>query len=285
MSTTLLPQQDMAPALARDARFAGLADRLRGIEHSQVGGTAEDRQRQSAELRQAARDFEAVFLKMMFEEMRPGKEDGEGGFFGNGVGSDIYEDMFFSELSKLMSETGQLGLARIIEEQVAEQTGIDLGEDREDYIPPATLGRALPQPIRSVVQNVYSSVSKFLMPLAGRISSEFGLREDPFDGETRRHKGIDIAAPAGSAVKATADGRVKFSGDLPGYGNTVIIEHAGGYETRYAHNANNKVEKGEPVKAGQVIATVGETGRATGPHLHFEVRRDGEAVDPLGMIP
>jgi murein DD-endopeptidase MepM/ murein hydrolase activator NlpD len=117
-------------------------------------------------------------------------------------------------------------------------------------------------------------------PVEGRISSDFGERKDPFTGKTRRHKGLDIAAPAGTKVAAAASGKVTYSGWKPGYGNIVIIEHAGGYETRYAHNSGTKVREGDTVTAGQPIATVGSTGRSTGPHLHFEVRQNGAPVDP-----
>ncbi len=110
------------------------------------------------------------------------------------------------------------------------------------------------------------------------------MRTDPFDGEKRHHNGVDIAAPAGTPVRAAADGRVKFSGWMPGFGNVVVIEHSVEFETRYAHNANNLVRKGEVVKTGQAVASVGSTGRSTGPHLHFEVHKGGTAVDPTVFL-
>lgn len=117
-------------------------------------------------------------------------------------------------------------------------------------------------------------------PVEGGVTSEYGWRRDPFTGRRAWHAGTDIAAPEGTPVKAVRDGTVVFSGRQGGYGNLVVVEHEGGVRTYYGHNRQNSVAEGQGVKAGQVIAAVGQTGRATGPHLHFEVRVDGEAVDP-----
>lgn len=119
---------------------------------------------------------------------------------------------------------------------------------------------------------------------AGYISSRFGSRNDPFTGRRAFHKGIDFAGRAGADVVAVASGVVVWSGPRYGYGQLVEINHGNGLSTRYAHNADNLVAVGDTVKRGQVIARIGETGRATGPNLHFEVLRDGQAVDPLSYI-
>lgn len=120
-------------------------------------------------------------------------------------------------------------------------------------------------------------------PLEGEVTSEFGWRKDPFTGRRAWHGGMDIAAPEGTPIRATRDGIVSFAGRKGGYGNLVVVDHGGGVSSYYGHNKANNVAEGQAVRAGQVIAQVGQTGRATGPHLHFEVRVDGGAVDPAGL--
>ncbi|SDB44915.1 Rod binding protein [Desulfonatronum thiosulfatophilum] len=117
-------------------------------------------------------------------------------------------------------------------------------------------------------------------PLQGRVSSGFGWRNDPFTGEQSWHAGTDLVAPKGSPIDAAWDGRVVFVGQRGGYGNMVVLEHAGGWRSYYAHNERNRVKVGDMVQAGQSIATVGSSGRSTGPHLHFEIRQGNMAWDP-----
>ena len=116
-------------------------------------------------------------------------------------------------------------------------------------------------------------------PIAGRLTSRFGPRGGSF------HDGIDIAAPKGTAISAVADGEVIFSNALHGYGNLVILRHRNGLVTVYAHNQRNLVKEGEWVRRGKVVAEVGQTGRASGPHLHFEIRKDNQARNPLRYLP
>ena len=119
---------------------------------------------------------------------------------------------------------------------------------------------------------------------AGYISSRFGSRTDPFTGRRAFHKGVDFAGREGAEVVAVASGIVIWSGERYGYGELVEINHGNGYVTRYAHNVDNLVTVGDTVKRGQVIARMGDTGRATGPNLHFEVLLNDRAVDPLSYI-
>lgn len=116
------------------------------------------------------------------------------------------------------------------------------------------------------------------------VSSSFGHRTDPFTGRSSFHRGVDFAAPAGTEVMAVAAGVVTYSKSRFGYGNTVEINHGNGYVTRYAHNKSVLVEVGETVQKGQAIALIGSTGRSTGPHLHFEVLRQGRPVDPMSFV-
>ncbi len=121
-------------------------------------------------------------------------------------------------------------------------------------------------------------------PVSGTITSPFGMRFDPVQHRYQLHAGIDIAAPQGTTISAAADGRVIFAGWYGGYGNAIVIDHGGGTSTLYGHCSQIFVSVGQDVQRGQAIGAVGMTGDATGPHVHFEVRRDGKPVDPLGYL-
>lgn len=118
----------------------------------------------------------------------------------------------------------------------------------------------------------------------GWISSFYGYRIDPFNGKKVFHGGLDFAGKPGSAVISVADGIVSWAGMRSGYGGLVEIDHGNGYLTRYAHNKSLEVAVGDRVSKGDVIALLGSTGRSTGPHVHFEVLRDGKPVNPVNYI-
>jgi murein DD-endopeptidase MepM/ murein hydrolase activator NlpD len=119
----------------------------------------------------------------------------------------------------------------------------------------------------------------FVWPVSGAINSGFGPRGSGF------HDGVDIAAPAGTPIRAIESGEVIYSDHMRGYGNMVILRHADGFVSVYAHNERNLVRERQQVSRGETIARVGSTGRVTGPHLHFEIRRDNKALDPLYYMP
>jgi murein DD-endopeptidase MepM/ murein hydrolase activator NlpD len=123
-----------------------------------------------------------------------------------------------------------------------------------------------------------------LWPTEGYVSSRFGPRASPFTGQPQRHTGIDLAAPPGTPIRAPADGVVTFAGTLPGYGRAIVLTHGFGFKTFYGHNQQNTVQKGQQVKRGQVIGTVGNSGYSTGAHLHYEVLLNDTPVDPLKYI-
>jgi murein DD-endopeptidase MepM/ murein hydrolase activator NlpD len=125
------------------------------------------------------------------------------------------------------------------------------------------------------------AAGSFAWPAAGPISSGFGWRIDPIFHRRALHTGIDIAAPWGAPVEAADSGTVLYVGWMRGYGNVVVLDHGNGASTVYAHLSSCAVRAGESVQRGQVIARVGSTGWSTGPHLHFEVRQDGQPTDPL----
>ena len=146
----------------------------------------------------------------------------------------------------------------------------------------ALVAAAMLQACASSSRGVESSVMPRGWPVpydVARISSEFGVPR----GHSR-HKGIDLTAPKGTKVRVTADGRVTFAGRSGDFGRLVVVEHEDGYETRYAHLKRIEVKKGKKLKRGAVVGTVGESGNATGPHLHYEVRLQGTPVNPRSYL-
>lgn len=123
-----------------------------------------------------------------------------------------------------------------------------------------------------------------MWPTNGWISSRYGYRISPFTGRRVFHEGLDVASRVGAPIRATAAGTVIFSGRKNGYGKVVIINHGFGYMTKYAHNSNNLVSVGQKVMKGDRIAQVGNSGRSTGPHVHYEVLVNGVPVNPLKFI-
>lgn len=116
------------------------------------------------------------------------------------------------------------------------------------------------------------------------ISSRFGYRSDPINGQTAFHAGLDFAGPIGAPIYAAADGKISFAGYRQGYGNIIEIDHGNGLTTRYAHMSRFRADAGDQIEAGQIIGAIGNTGRSTGPHLHFEVRVHGRAVNPRPFL-
>jgi murein DD-endopeptidase MepM/ murein hydrolase activator NlpD len=143
----------------------------------------------------------------------------------------------------------------------------------------------------SVLESLMStrSLGERILPggwpiIGGWISSHFGYRSDPFTGRGAFHAGVDFAAPAGSKVISTGPGTVSFAGYKSGYGYVVEITHPTGYLTRYGHNSRNLVREGQTVQKGDPIAIIGSTGRSTGTHVHFEVERNGNTLNPMKYL-
>lgn len=122
------------------------------------------------------------------------------------------------------------------------------------------------------------------MPVQGYISSGFGGRVHPISGKYKGHQGVDIPGKRGTRIKAVAGGVVIKSGRVSGYGNMVEVKHADGLTTVYGHNKKNTVKKGDLIEKGDTVALLGSTGRSTGPHVHFEVRKNGKPVNPMRYI-
>ena len=154
--------------------------------------------------------------------------------------------------------------------------------------------------IRDVIANIESNIHQLdqflldkesflnstptILPADGWITSYFGQRMSPWAGRLKMHEGLDVGAPYGTPVYAPADGIITFSGEKAGFGKFVQVDHGYGIETIYAHNQTLSVRSGQKVKRGSLLAAVGNTGHSTGPHLHYEVRVNGIAVDPLYFI-
>lgn len=159
-------------------------------------------------------------------------------------------------------------------------------EETEPILPPAPIIVKKNPDAIAVPPEALGSLGKYRERLAtnARVGSSFGYRRDPFTRRARFHSGLDIKAGLGDQVAASLPGTVEFAGWYHGYGNWVVINHGGGVTTHYAHLSDFAVEVGQKVSRGSLVGFAGRTGRATSPHLHYEVRIDGNPVDPLQPI-
>jgi murein DD-endopeptidase MepM/ murein hydrolase activator NlpD len=253
-----------------------LIARARAAEGTPPSGQSDERLR----LQRVAAEFESALMLHVLKEMRRAgrwDEDGEDGGFGS---TQAIFEMLDVELASQLARHQSLGLtAQLAEaldrrspatvEQVAAMSGLQ----------PARSGTgAIAEPPEP---EVAAGVARRLT--SADVTSAFGWRRDPVTGAARFHRGVDIRAAYGQDVPAAAGGRVVISGSQGSYGTTVVVEHADGSKTRYAHLSVALVREGQSVQAGQLVGRAGSTGRATGPHVHFEViGPDGNPVDPLG---
>ena len=221
--------------------------------------------------------FEGMLLTEMLRDVRAGDDEDTDGSFG--LGGSTMNDMMQSEFGTALSKAGGLGMGDMLVKAFARQaeaasSGVSPGGLSAAAVPPlaaaSTIRHASPS----------TSVADGLTVPAAAVSSDFGWRADPLNGQARFHKGTDLRLAYGTEVHAAAAGVVVSAGDRPGYGLTVVIDHGDGRETRYAHLSTIDVAPGEPVTGGQPIARSGNSGRTTGPHLHFEAREYGQPVDP-----
>ncbi|MEX0799475.1 MAG: M23 family metallopeptidase [Bacteriovoracaceae bacterium] len=164
----------------------------------------------------------------------------------------------------------------------AMQSGRYVQKGGEWVFQPSEVGfmRLIQNPGRDNSAFDYRDSARFIWPVpsAKRISSFYGMRSG------KHHDGIDIPARSGSHILAADRGKVVFSGRMRGYGRVIVIKHQGGYHTVYAHNRKNFASKGQRVSQGEVIAQVGSSGRSSGPHVHFEIRKNNKVRDPANYI-
>lgn len=152
--------------------------------------------------------------------------------------------------------------------------------DDYNFLRSSKFSRLAPSYTARFLTNVVPSA----WPVQGRLMGGFGDRQDPFSGEGAYHTGVDISAPNGTAVHATADGRVQFAGFYGGYGRLVVVKHGSTYETYYGHLSSIAVTEGQELRRGEQIGNVGSSGRSTGPHLHYEVRIGNAPVNPYRFL-
>jgi murein DD-endopeptidase MepM/ murein hydrolase activator NlpD len=216
------------------------------------------------DLRKACKEFESVFTFHLLKAMRRTVEKCD--LFHGGQAEEFYESFLDQELSKNVAGAGHNSMASLLYRQLrrVDPSEMETGKDIGDY---EEKGGTPPH-----------------WPLKAEISSGFGWRKDPVHGQTRFHDGIDLAAKEGTPVRASLPGRVILSDYQEGYGNLVVLDHGHGFTTLYAHNRDNLVKEGDWVDKGSPLGKVGSTGRSTGPHLHFEVRRHGRHLDPRSFL-
>jgi murein DD-endopeptidase MepM/ murein hydrolase activator NlpD len=193
-----------------------------------------------------AAKVQAMFMEVMIKAMED-TISADSGMFGGSSSAEIYRGMFREQLGASISE--------------------QLGGSLESEIEKSLVNS------KSELVHADESPASPAMPVSGVVTSEVGWRVDPITGGRRFHKGTDIAAPAGTPIQAVADGTVVESGVKGSYGNAVVIQTDDGRRMLYAHNQHNFVRVGDRVVRGDAIAAVGSTGRATGPHVHFEVSK------------
>jgi murein DD-endopeptidase MepM/ murein hydrolase activator NlpD len=189
------------------------------------------------------------------------------------VGRDVRSgDRFDLIIERRRAETGEVEMGDLL------YAGLDQGKKKKTQLLKWTSAGKSQWFEASGVGRTHEGMTK---PVNGRETSPFGLRRHPILGYSRLHKGVDFGAPYGSPIVAATDGIVEFAGRHGGHGNYVKLKHSGGMETGYAHMSRIAAKVGQRVRQGQVIGYVGSTGLSTGPHLHYEVYRGGQAINPL----
>ena len=232
-----------------------------------VGGPAPaDAER--ATIRELAAQFESMLLAQMLREMKqamtPDAED-------EGLGGQMMGDTMTTELALALGRSGSLGLSALV------GSSLERVDAMHSNPGPAVMAVDDVAPLSPVVP---APVTERPPMHTAAVTSPYGWRADPLHGQHRFHAGLDLRAAYGQDVRAATDGVVTFAGEQSGYGLVVVVSHGSGLETRYAHLSSADVAQGDRVSAGDVIARSGNSGRTTGPHLHFEVRDHGQPVDP-----
>ncbi len=230
-------------------------------------------------IKAVAKELESLFAYELIKAMR--KTIGESSK--KGLGSDVYTSIFDMELARLCAEKG-FGIKEMLLRNINKEIHIQSPKiEFSDELQKMQVSLELNKKNKSESETKKDDM-KTALPTDGKITSMFGLRRHPIQGDIRFHHGIDISAPSGTNIYPVKDGEVIFSGHKQGYGNIVIIDHGEGFISKYAHNEINLVKEGDKVKTNNIIARVGSTGSSTGPHLHFEILYKGMNIDPLEFL-
>ncbi len=217
----------------------------------------------------AAKQLEAFFLRRLLAETRP-----KGGMIDGGFAGETFSEMLNEAIADKMSSAGGIGMASMFSAELARGAQeVPQAHPMPHNHGPLELGPEI------------DGAPRMALPVIGRTSSGYGMRTHPVKGTANMHAGHDFAAPTGTPVSAAAAGTVTHAGPAGTYGNLVIVRHASGYETRYAHLSEVSTTKGAEIAVGDAIGKVGSTGMSTGPHLHFEVRHEGKSMDPAALLP
>jgi murein DD-endopeptidase MepM/ murein hydrolase activator NlpD len=236
---------------------------------------------QRTQLARLAAEFESLLLANVLRDMRSAgrwsEEDSS-----DMLGASAFGQTFDTELARSLSQSGGFGLSAWLMKAFDRDASLN-GANTTGSAPGApalgTAGATGPSAPTATDTEMALSIAGSLRSTA--VTSPFGWRKDPLTGAMSFHRGVDLKAAEGDPVNASGDGRVVSSGPNGGYGISVVLEHANGVRTRYAHLSEALVTAGEVVRQGQSIGRAGQTGRATGPHVHYEVLTDGQPVDPL----
>jgi len=288
-------------SLLADPTLPGVTQQLENLRNRVAHVRNSEGETRLQELKKATQEFEAVFIGYMLKVMRSTVEPAEEGE--GALGKDVYLSMFDQEIALQMARNSSLGIGemmyRQLEQTVKETSRLSetLAREVDNPLPASRVPTSVEEqllgqsdiPTHNHEQQGKSETDKgataaWSAPVEGRLSSPFGMRSDPFSQATQFHRGIDIAAPAGAPIRAAQSGTVVFSGHLRGYGNTIILEHPGGYRTLYGHASRNLVKEGDLISTEQIIGEVGKSGRSTGTHLHFELQKGSERVNPKEFL-